>query len=176
MSKAPLRRPISVGPLVTDPLPPATDSVPVRTPPWLLPAVVAVALGPLVLTAVGLAAVALRPILPRGTEVAVGQDGGRPAEPTPADEAIVEAPTPKVIDPGEARPPLPGMPPRTTEEPAPAAEPIAAEPAKAPRCDRFGTAIDFVRAPSLAFAQAGREGKLVLVLHLAGHFEDPGFT
>ena len=51
-----------------------------------------------------------------------------------------------------------------------------ADPVEAAKCDRFGTQIDFVRSPAIAFDRAGREGKLAMVLHLAGHFEDPGFT
>ena len=30
--------------------------------------------------------------------------------------------------------------------------------------------------PALAFDRAAREQKLVMVLHLAGYFDDPGFT
>jgi hypothetical protein len=173
MSKAPFRPSAPVGPLVTDPAPPAADPVAVRTPPWLWPAAAAVALTPLVLTAAGLTAVAVRPAPPPNRDVAVVPFSGQPAAAAPAAET---APAPASIDPGEARPPLPGVPPRTAPAAEPAPEPVPADPPKTPRCDRFGTAIDFVRSPAVAFAQAGREGKLVLVLHLAGHFEDPGFT
>ena len=43
-------------------------------------------------------------------------------------------------------------------------------------CERFGTKVDFVRSQSAAFRQAVRDRKLVMVLHLAGNFEDTGFT
>lgn len=39
-----------------------------------------------------------------------------------------------------------------------------------------GTAVQFVETPSAAARQALREQKLVFVLHVSGHFEDPGLT
>jgi hypothetical protein len=45
-----------------------------------------------------------------------------------------------------------------------------------PACGSHGTAIDFVATPSEAAKQAKKEGKLVFVLHVSGHFEDPRFT
>src|SRR5437899_9712716 len=46
----------------------------------------------------------------------------------------------------------------------------------APTCGSHGTAIDFLATPREAAVQAKKEGKLVLVLHVSGHFEDPRFT
>jgi hypothetical protein len=43
-------------------------------------------------------------------------------------------------------------------------------------CGRHGTAVEFVPTPNDAAAQARREQKLVLVLHVSGHFETPEFT
>ena len=40
----------------------------------------------------------------------------------------------------------------------------------------FGTTIDFVDSPRDAAAQAKKEEKLVLVLHISGHFEDASLT
>lgn len=40
----------------------------------------------------------------------------------------------------------------------------------------YGTRIDFVDSPKEAAAVAKKEEKLVLVLHVSGHFEDPGLT
>ena len=40
----------------------------------------------------------------------------------------------------------------------------------------FGTKLDFVDSPKEAAAIAKKEQKLVLVLHVSGHFEDPGLT
>jgi hypothetical protein len=39
-----------------------------------------------------------------------------------------------------------------------------------------GTKLDFVETPKEAAAIAKKEQKLVLVLHVSGHFEDPGLT
>jgi hypothetical protein len=39
-----------------------------------------------------------------------------------------------------------------------------------------GTKLDFVDSPKEAAAIAKKEQKLVLVLHVSGHFEDPGLT
>ena len=54
----------------------------------------------------------------------------------------------------------------------------SAEPAKAdkPACGSHGTTIDFVDTPNDAAKQAKKEEKLVFVLHVSGHFEDPRFT
>jgi hypothetical protein len=40
----------------------------------------------------------------------------------------------------------------------------------------YGTKIDFVDTPKEAAALARKQEKLVLVLHVSGHFEDPGLT
>ena len=39
-----------------------------------------------------------------------------------------------------------------------------------------GTAVDFVDSPKEAAALAKKEEKLVFILHVSGHFEDPRFT
>jgi hypothetical protein len=39
-----------------------------------------------------------------------------------------------------------------------------------------GTSVDFVDTPKEAAALAKKEQKLVFVLHVSGHFEDPRFT
>lgn len=56
----------------------------------------------------------------------------------------------------------------------------AVEPAKKPAADDdggcHGTAIQFVATPSEAAHQAKKEQKLVFVLHVSGHFEDPSLT
>jgi hypothetical protein len=41
---------------------------------------------------------------------------------------------------------------------------------------QHGTAVEFVATPSAAAARAKAEQKLVFVLHVSGHFEDPTFT
>jgi hypothetical protein len=40
----------------------------------------------------------------------------------------------------------------------------------------YGTSIEWVDTPSDAANQAKKEEKLVFVLHVSGHFEDPGVT
>jgi hypothetical protein len=43
-------------------------------------------------------------------------------------------------------------------------------------CGSFGTKVEFVATPSEAARRALKEEKLVFVLHISGHFEDPGLT
>jgi hypothetical protein len=52
------------------------------------------------------------------------------------------------------------------------------KPAEHPQggCGSYGTHVDFVSTPSEAARQAKKEQKLVFVLHVSGHFEDPKFT
>ncbi len=40
----------------------------------------------------------------------------------------------------------------------------------------FGTSVQFEKTPSDAAKKAVKEEKLVLVLHISGHFEDPNLT
>ena len=40
----------------------------------------------------------------------------------------------------------------------------------------YGTKIEFLDSPKEAAALALKQDKLVLVLHVSGHFEDPGLT
>jgi hypothetical protein len=156
-----------------DHLSPATGPESVDRPapaPWVWPAVVAVAFGPFVLTAGGLAVAALRPP-PRPAPEVVAVPVFVPAvaperPPAPVEEIAAD---PKPVELAE-EPPV--EPPASVAAP----EPTKPAPARPSRCDRFGTAIDFVRSPALAFDKAARDQKLVMVLHLAGHFDDPGFT
>lgn len=39
-----------------------------------------------------------------------------------------------------------------------------------------GTSVEFVDSPKEASALAKKEEKLVFILHVSGHFEDPRFT
>jgi hypothetical protein len=45
-----------------------------------------------------------------------------------------------------------------------------------PACGKYGTSVAFLSSPSEAARQARQEEKLVFVLHVSGHFEDPKFT
>ncbi len=59
------------------------------------------------------------------------------------------------------------------------AKPKATKPVPKPTegtCGNYGTRVDFVNTPSEAARQAKKEEKLVFVLHVSGHFEDPRFT
>jgi hypothetical protein len=53
---------------------------------------------------------------------------------------------------------------------------LFAAPAAAGESCGFGTKIDFVDSPREAAALAKKQEKLVMVLHVSGHFEDPGLT
>ncbi len=58
-----------------------------------------------------------------------------------------------------------------------AAVALLAAPASAdPTTCGHGTKLDFVDSPKEAAALATKDQKLVLVLHVSGHFEDPGLT
>ena len=54
-------------------------------------------------------------------------------------------------------------------------------PAPSPRCsscgnETYGTSIEWSGTPAEAAKKAKQEEKLVFVLHVSGHFEDPRFT
>jgi hypothetical protein len=66
-------------------------------------------------------------------------------------------------------PSLPAKPER--DRPAPP----EAEPPE-PACRFHGTNVAFVGTPAEAARRARKDDKLVFLLHLSGHFEDPGFT
>jgi hypothetical protein len=53
---------------------------------------------------------------------------------------------------------------------------VEVKPDDKPACGNHGTAIDFVDSPKEAASQAKKAGKLVFILHVSGHFEDPRFT
>ena len=59
---------------------------------------------------------------------------------------------------------------------AAAAVALLAAPLGAAETCGHGTKLDFVDSPKEAAALAKKEQKLVLVLHVSGHFEDPGLT
>ncbi len=48
--------------------------------------------------------------------------------------------------------------------------------AQAPVCQQYGTKVDFYDSPADAARMAQKEQKLLFVLHVAGNFEEPGFT
>ena len=54
--------------------------------------------------------------------------------------------------------------------------PTAMDPPMGAVSDKLGTSVDFVRNPTEANCLAQRTGKLTFILHVAGDFEEPGFT
>ena len=134
------------------------------------------AVGLLWLAAVGLFAIGLRPVRQTVTETVFRAPAEPPVEvgPPPREAGEPAAPVPDNLALGEARPLSADVLARLPADARPDPDPDDAGPA--PACERFGTKIDFVRSQSAAFRQASRDRKLVMVLHLAGNFEDPGFT
>lgn len=49
-------------------------------------------------------------------------------------------------------------------------------PVKPAPCGDYGTSVQFEDSPADAAKAARKAEKLVLVLHVSGHFEDPRFT
>jgi len=162
MSAAPLptraRAGQPVGPF-PQPVPRPRPTPSHMTGPRVPVVVVVAALGGLMLASVGVLSAALSPVRQSLTEVSF-------------------APAYSLAEPVAVVGPEPLPMPRevlviTVPEPV-ADEPLS--PVAEPACDRFGTKIAFVRSPSVAFTRARQVHKLVLVLHVAGNFEDPGFT
>ncbi len=44
------------------------------------------------------------------------------------------------------------------------------------KCGEYGTSVHFEETPADAAKQAKKDEKLVLILHVSGHFEDPKLT
>jgi hypothetical protein len=182
MSRIPVARPIPIGLLVTgsrDARPPTRTK---RLPPWLRSATVVAAFSLFALASAGLTVAGLRPV----SQSVVETDYLASVEPateftffSPTDLANVEESS-EYIEPGEARPSTANPKPSSlyaASADVPKTEPIAIpKRMKQSQTHQCGTAIDFVRSQSIAFDRAAREQKLVMVLHVAGNFEDPGFT
>ena len=75
-------------------------------------------------------------------------------------------------------PELKGADPRTGKVPASVKAPAKpAEKTESCGCTKsHGTSVQFFDTPSEAATQAKKEQKLVCVLHISGHFENPDFT
>jgi hypothetical protein len=69
---------------------------------------------------------------------------------------------------------LPGAEPAKDGKPVPPQPSLVTE--KEQTCGSYGTKIEFVASPSDAAKLAKKENKLVFILHVSGHFEDPKFT
>jgi hypothetical protein len=86
-----------------------------------------------------------------------------------APKEVAPAPEPQASAPA----PAPTPPEIDTTPVASLAEAVAA---KAPVCQQYGTKVDFYDSPAAATRNALKEEKLLFVLHVAGNFEEPGFT
>ena len=49
-------------------------------------------------------------------------------------------------------------------------------PVKEATCGEYGTSVHFEDTPADAAKQAKKDEKLVMILHVSGHFEEPRFT
>jgi hypothetical protein len=54
--------------------------------------------------------------------------------------------------------------------------PLGTEEKPIATCGHYGTSVDFESSPSEAGRKARQEEKLLFILHVSGHFEDPKFT
>jgi hypothetical protein len=102
--------------------------------------------------------------------------------PPPEDDAI---PLPRAIVVRHAEPvtvplvvpvPVPGEPPVVVKPPEFKLPDTERVPVAADRCQTFGTRVRFHRGPAEATEEAAKAKKMLFVLHISGHFEDPGFT
>lgn len=109
-------------------------------------------------------AVATVPVIPDNpaeeSKPAAPVEESKPAAPLPPDPVVAELPKESQ---GEAPAPKPA-PPSVVVMPA------------APPTNNFGTSVNFVATPRLAFRQAFQEDKLVFLLHVSGNFEESAFT
>ncbi|HJZ92744.1 MAG TPA: hypothetical protein VKE40_17860 [Gemmataceae bacterium] len=174
MSKVSLPAPIRVGRLVDTLSTPPLESKPThpiaspgepRTMSWV-PILLVWGLF-LLFSSVGVLAAAFAPVRQKVTVTV-----GLPTEQPPPEPVLEIGPVARLMDD-----PLPM--PREVKVVVwqrPGGTPATAEPAKESACDRFGTKIDFVRSQSVAFLAAQADQRLVVALHVAGNFEDTGFT
>jgi hypothetical protein len=109
-----------------------------------------------------------------------------PVEAPPAPEPQVAAESVRVEAPPAPKQPVTAPPAPEQQASAPPPSPpevadssvlkLAAAQGKGTTCQQYGTAVSFYDSPAEARAKAREEDKLVFVLHVAGNFEEPGFT
>jgi hypothetical protein len=107
-----------------------------------------------------------------------------PTEPTPP--AVEPAPAPREVVVRSEVVPLPVVVPVLPAEPTEVAAPVppaepefnlpASEFVPADRCKTFNTRVRFHAGLPEAAAEAKTSKKMLLVLHISGNFDDPGFT
>ncbi len=109
---------------------------------------------------------------------ATEQIAGAQPELIPAPAVVVAvaetSATPAALDPDVTEPTMVVRNP-TSPGPNPLLNPPGAN-GKTSLCQQYGTKVDFYDSPALANRHAVEEQKLVFVLHVAGNFEEPGFT
>jgi hypothetical protein len=86
--------------------------------------------------------------------------------------AVVPAHAPAIARPAVAPAPKVAVP----DVPVAAVKPLLKD--EPPKCDasNYGTSVPFLNSPLEAAREAQRTGKLVLLLHISGNFEDKQFT
>lgn len=98
-----------------------------------------------------------------------------PVEEIPMPRAIVVREP--VVVPVAVVVPVPGEPVVVAVPPAPPEFKLPdTEVLPADKCKQFGTTIRFHPGPVAATAEAKASKKMMMVLHISGNFEDPGFT
>jgi len=157
--------------------------VPVRRPLIYWPAVGAAVAGSLLLVAALLALTPHRrhaPAAPAVEEgaVALATESPRVEEPPAPEPPVSAAPAPAPADVPPTPEPQASAPPPNPPEVVEALPPNLTDVAVVlpPGCQRYRTAVNFYDSPSEARKKALEEDKLVFVLHVAGNFEEPGFT
>lgn len=100
-----------------------------------------------------------------------------PVEEIPMPRAIVIREPEPVVLPVAVVVPVPGEPIVVAAPPAPPEFKLPdTEVLPADKCKQFGTTIRFHPGPVEAAAEAKASRKMMMVLHISGNFEDPGFT
>jgi hypothetical protein len=98
-----------------------------------------------------------------------------PAEPEPLATAVLPTTAPRPAP----EPPVRPLPVPQEARPAPSPVPAqSAEPQEDVECAaaNYGTGVTFLSDPAVAGRRAAKAGRLLLVLHISGNFEDSGFT
>ncbi len=163
-----------------------------RQPLLLWPPVVTAVVGSLILIAVFFMILPPRRALATATAEGLATEStpNLPAPeqiPAPARVSLVpvsSAPTAKLADniPTAVMAKAPAAPAIAAEEPRAAqvdVHPFAfipETPVGNTACNQYGTKVDFYDTPTLAAGHAVNDQKLLFVLHVAGNFEEPGFT
>jgi hypothetical protein len=118
------------------------------------------------------------PAVEEGAVALVAAESPRVEEPPAAEPPVSAAPAPVPADVPPTPEPQASAPPPNPPEVVEAPPPNRTEVAVVlpPGCQRYRTAVNFYDSPAEARKKALEDDKLVFVLHVAGNFEEPGFT